>query len=96
LGFVALKECRYDDAKRFFMAGIQSAEEFGRVDELAKGQLGLASVYFETDTDLKTTLSLVNESIDSFQQQGMQFEIHKAKVLQEDILKAHPQILTSQ
>jgi hypothetical protein len=56
----------------------------------------LASVYFETGTDLKTTLSLVNESIDSFQQQGMQFEIHKAKVLQEDILKAHPQLLTSQ
>jgi hypothetical protein len=96
LGFVALKERRYDDAKRFFTAGIQSAEEFGRVDELAKGQLGLASVYFETGTDLKTTLSLVNESIDSFQQQGMQFEIHKAKVLQEDILKAHPQLLTSQ
>jgi tetratricopeptide (TPR) repeat protein len=96
LGFVALKERRYEDAKRFFTAGIQSAEEFGRVDELAKGQLGLASVYFETDTDLKTTLSLVNESIDSFQQQGMQFEIHKAKVLQEEILRAHPQILTSQ
>jgi tetratricopeptide (TPR) repeat protein len=96
LGFVALKERRFDDAKRFFTAGIQSAEEFGRVDELAKGQLGLSSVYFETGTDLKTALSLVNESIDSFQQQGMQFEIHKAKVLQEDILKAHPQILTSQ
>jgi tetratricopeptide (TPR) repeat protein len=96
LGFVALKEQRYEDAKRFFAAGIQSAEEFGRVDELAKGQLGLASVYFETGTDLKTTLSLVNESIDSFQQQGMQYEIHKAKVLQEEILKAHPQILTSQ
>jgi tetratricopeptide (TPR) repeat protein len=96
LGFVALKERRYDDAKRFFTAGIQSAEEFGRVDELAKGQLGLASVYFETGTDLKTTLSLVNDSIDSFQQQGMQFEIHKAKVLQEDILKAHPQLLASQ
>jgi tetratricopeptide (TPR) repeat protein len=96
LGFVALKERRYEDAKRFFMAGIQSAEEFGRVDELAKGQLGLASVYFETGTDLKITLSLVNESIDSFQQQGMQYEIHKAKVLQEEILKAHPQILTSQ
>jgi tetratricopeptide (TPR) repeat protein len=96
LGFVALRERRYDDAKRFFTAGIQSAEEFGRVDELAKGQLGLASVYFETGTDLKAALTLVNESIDSFQQQGMQFEIHKAKVLQEDILKAHPQILTSQ
>jgi tetratricopeptide (TPR) repeat protein len=96
LGFVALKERRYEDAKRFFTAGIQSAEEFGRVDELAKGQLGLASVYFETGTDPKITLSLVNESIDSFQQQGMQYEIHKAKVLQEEILKAHPQILTSQ
>ena len=96
LGFVALKEQRYEDAKRFFTAGIQSAEEFGRVDELAKGQLGLASVYFETGTDLKTTLTLVNESIDSFQQQGMQYEIHKAKVLQEEILKAHPQILTLQ
>jgi len=96
LGFVALKEQRYEDAKRFFTAGIQSAEEFGRVDELAKGQLGLASVFFETGTDMKTALVLVNESIDSFQQQGMQFEIHKAKVLQEEILKAHPRILTSQ
>ena len=37
LGFVALKEKRYEDAKRFFTEGIQSAEEFGRVDELAQG-----------------------------------------------------------
>jgi len=96
LGFVALNEKRYEDAKRFFAAGIQSAEEFGRVDELAKGQLGLASVYLETDTDLKTALTLVNESIESFQQQGMQYEIRKAKTVQEEILKAHPQILSSQ
>jgi tetratricopeptide (TPR) repeat protein len=96
LGFVALREKRYEDAKGFFIEGIQSAEEFGRVDELAKGQLGLASVYLETDTDPKTALILINESIESFQQQGMQYEIQKAKVLQEEILKTHPQILTSQ
>ena len=96
LGFVALKEKNYEEAKRFFMDGIQSAEEFGRVDELAKGNLGLASVYLETETDLKAALALINESIESFQQQGMQYEIQKAKVLQDDILKAHPQILTSQ
>jgi tetratricopeptide (TPR) repeat protein len=96
LGFVALKEKRYEDAKHLFMDGIQSAEEFGRVDELAKGHLGLASVYFETGTDLKTALILINESIESFQQQGMQYEIQKAKALQEEILKTDPQILTSQ
>jgi tetratricopeptide (TPR) repeat protein len=96
LGFVALKEKRYEEARGFFMEGIQSAEEFGRVDELAKGQLGLASVYLETDTDLKTALMLINESIESFQQQGMQYEIQKAKVLQDEILKTHPQILTTQ
>jgi tetratricopeptide (TPR) repeat protein len=96
LGFVALKEKNYEEAKRFFMEGIQSAEEFGRVDELAKGNLGLASVYLETGTDLKTALTLINESIESFQQQGMQYEIQKAKVLQEEVLKAQPQILTSQ
>jgi tetratricopeptide (TPR) repeat protein len=96
LGFVALKEKNYEEAKRFFMEGVQSAEEFGRVDELAKGNLGLASVYLETGSDLKTALALINESIESFQQQGMQYEIQKAKVLQEDILKADPQILTSQ
>lgn len=96
LGFVALKEHNYEEAKRYFMEGIQSAEEFGRVDELAKGNLGLASVYLETGSDLKAALSLINESIESFQQQGMQYEIQKAKVLQDEILKAHPQILTSQ
>ena len=96
LGFVALKEKNYEEAKRFFMEGIQSAEEFGRVDELAKGNLGLASVYLETGTDLKAALALINESIESFQQQGMQYEIQKAKVLQEEVLKAHPQILISQ
>jgi tetratricopeptide (TPR) repeat protein len=52
LGFVELKERNHEDARRFFKEGIQSAEEFGRVDELAKGQLGLASVHLETDTDL--------------------------------------------
>jgi tetratricopeptide (TPR) repeat protein len=96
LGFVAQKERRYEEAKQFFLQGIESAEEFGRVDELAKGQLGLASVFLETATDLKTALILVNESIESFQQQGMQYEIQKAKVLQDEILKTHPQILTSQ
>jgi tetratricopeptide (TPR) repeat protein len=96
LGFVALKEKRYEEARRFFLEGIQSAEEFGRVDELAKGNLGLASVYLETGTDLKTALTLINESIESFQQQGMQYELQKAKMLQDEILKMDPEILTSQ
>jgi tetratricopeptide (TPR) repeat protein len=95
LGFVALKEKRYEDAKRFFTEGIQSAEEFGRVDELARGQLGLASVHFESGADLKTALTLVNESIESFQQQGMQYEIQKSQALQEKILSAQSQIPTS-
>ncbi len=95
LGFVALQEKRFDDAKQLFMEGIQSAEEFGRVDELAKGQLGLASVYIETDTDLKTSLILITESIEGFQQLGMQYEIQKSLLLRDKILKAHPQILTS-
>ena len=92
LGFVALKEKRYEDAKLLFTEGIQSAEEFGRVDELARGQLGLASVYLETDTDLKTALVLVNESIESFQQQGMQYEIQISQTLQEKILQAPSEI----
>jgi len=95
LGFVALKEKRYEDARRFFSEGIQSAEEFGRVDELARGQLGLASVHLETGTDLKTALTLVNESIESFQQQGMQYEIQKSQTLQERILSAQSQTTIS-
>ena len=93
LGFVALKEKKYEDAKRLFMEGIQSAGEFGRSDELAKGQLGLASVYLETATDLKTALTLVNEAIDSFQQHGMQYEIQKSRALYDEILKAQSQII---
>ncbi len=96
LGFVALKEKRYEDAKRFFMEGVQSAEEFGRVDELAKGQLGLASVHLETGTDLRTALTLVDESIESFQQQGMQYQIQKGQALRDDILKAQSQTTTPQ
>lgn len=88
LGFIALKEKRYEEAHCFFSDGIRSAEEFGRVDELAKGQLGLASVHLETKTDLQTALVLVNESIDSFQQQGMQYQIQKGLALRDDILKA--------
>jgi tetratricopeptide (TPR) repeat protein len=94
LGFVALKEKRYEDAKRFFKEGIQSAEEFGRVDELAKGQLGLASVHLETAADLNSALMLVNESIESFQQQGMQYEIQKSRALHDEILKAQSQTIT--
>lgn len=90
LGFVALKEKRYDEAKRLFAEGIQSAEEFGRVDELARGQFGLASVCLETGTDLGTAMILINESIESFQQQGMQYEVQKCQVLQEKILEVHP------
>ncbi len=96
LGFVALVEKRFEDAKHFFTEGIQSAEEFGRVDELAKGQLGLASVYFETGVDLTATLKLINEAIESFQHQGMQYEIQKGQKLQEKILNAQAQITTSQ
>jgi tetratricopeptide (TPR) repeat protein len=88
LGFVALKEKNYDEARRFFTEGIQSAEEFGRVDELAKGQFGLASACFESGIGLKTALTLVNESLESFQQQGMQYEVQKSRVLLENILKA--------
>ncbi|NWG05114.1 MAG: tetratricopeptide repeat protein [Chloroflexi bacterium] len=95
LGFVALKERRYEDARNYFLEGIQSAEEFGRVDEIAKGQVGLASVYLETNTDLKTSLILVIEAIESFQQLGMQYEIQKSQALRERILNTNPQILTS-
>jgi tetratricopeptide (TPR) repeat protein len=94
LGFVALREKRYEEAQCLFSDGIRSAEEFGRVDELAKGQLGLASVYLETNTDLKTALILVNESIDSFQQQGMQYQIQKGLALRDEILKAGSQMPT--
>jgi tetratricopeptide (TPR) repeat protein len=96
LGFVALKEERFDDARQFFTEGIQSAEEFGRVDELARGQLGLASVHLETSTDLQTALGLVNESIESFQQQGMQYEIQKGQTLLEKILDAQSRLATPQ
>ena len=94
LGFVALKEKRYEDSKQFFVDGIQSAKEFGRVDELARGQFGLASVHFEIGEDLKTALVLINESIESFQQQGMQYEIQKGQTLQEKILNALSQTIT--
>src|SRR6266508_668815 len=95
LGYVALREKRYEDAKQLFMESIQSAEEFGRVEELAKGQLGLASVYLETNTDLKTSLILVIEAVETFHQLGMQYEIQKRQALRERIMKAQPQILTS-
>jgi tetratricopeptide (TPR) repeat protein len=94
LGFVALKEKRYEEAHCFFSDGIRSAEEFGRVDELAKGQLGLASVYLENGSDLKTALILVNESIEGFQQQGMQYQIQKGLTLRDEILKAESEIPT--
>lgn len=95
LGFVALREKRYEDAKRLFMEGIQSAEEFGRLDELARGQIGLASVYLETGVDLKTSLMMITDSIESFQRLGMQYEIQKSQALRDQILKAQPQILTA-
>ncbi len=94
LGFVALRDKKYEEAKRFFMEGIQSAEEFGRVDELAKGQFGLASVYLEMNKDLKTALSLANESLENFQRQGMQYETRRSITLQEAILKAQTQTET--
>ncbi len=95
LGFVALREKKYEEAERLFTDAIQSAEEFGRAEELAKGHLGLASVYFETGADPRTSLIKITESIESFQQLGMQHEIQKAQALRERILTAHPQILTS-
>jgi hypothetical protein len=64
------------------------------VDELARGQLGLASVHLESGADLKTALILVNESIESFQQQGMQYDIQKSQTLQEKILNALSQTIS--
>ena len=88
LGFVALKQKKYLEAQNFFIQALQSAKEFGRVDELARGQIGLASVYLETNTDMETASALVHESIDGFQQQGMQYEVQKGQALQEKILEA--------
>ncbi|HEX2997166.1 MAG TPA: hypothetical protein VHP14_20255 [Anaerolineales bacterium] len=65
------------------------------MDELAKGQLGLASVYLKTHADLNTALILINESIESFQQQGMQYQIQKGLALREEILKATSQTPTT-
>ncbi|MCI0551971.1 MAG: hypothetical protein L0287_13545, partial [Anaerolineae bacterium] len=87
-----LKEKRFEDAERHFSEGIRSAEEFGRVDELARGQLGLASVQFETNTNPKAALTLVIESMDGFQRQGMQHEIRLAQELLQRLLKAYPQM----
>jgi len=64
------------------------------VDELARGQLGLASVCLETGVGIKTALTLVNEAIDGFQQQGMQYEIQKSRVIHAEILKAQSQPIT--
>lgn len=88
LGFVALREKRFEDAQQYFRDGIKSAQEFGRVDELARGQLGLASVFLETDIDLAAALILINESTESFQQQGMQYEVQRSQVIREKILRA--------
>jgi tetratricopeptide (TPR) repeat protein len=86
LGFVELKERNYEEAKRYFLEGIRSAEEFGRVDELARGQFGLASVHFELDDDLDTALILISESLEGFQRQGMQHETRQSQELHEKIL----------
>lgn len=94
LGFVALQEKNYEEAKRLFAEGIQSAEEFGRVDELAKGQLGLASVHLETNGDLQTALILVNEALEGFLRQGMQYEVQKSQALQGEILQAQSRLAT--
>lgn len=94
LGFVALQEKNYEEAKRLFAEGIQSAEEFGRVDELAKGQLGLASVHLETNGDLQTALILVNEALEGFLRQGMQYEAQKSQALQGEILQAQSRLVT--
>mgnify|MGYP000055867038 CR=1 FL=1 len=95
LGFVALNEKKYQEAQTYFMDSIQSAEESGRIEELAKGQLGLASVYLETGTDLKTGLILVIEANVTFHQLGMQYELQKSQLLRERIMKSNPQVLTS-
>lgn len=92
LGFVALREKRFEDAERYFKEGIQSANEFGRVEELARGQFGLASVQFETNSDPKTAVTLAAESMEGFQRQGMQHEIRLGEELLQKILKAHPQM----
>jgi tetratricopeptide (TPR) repeat protein len=96
LGFVALQEKRYEEARRYFAEGIQSAEEFGRVDELAKGQMGLASVYLEMKTDLAAALIMINEALEGFLRQGMQYEVKKSQALQEQILQARTDMATSQ
>jgi tetratricopeptide (TPR) repeat protein len=95
LGYVALKEKKFQDAQNYFMESIQSAEEFGRVEELAKGQIGLASVYVETNQDLKTGLILVIEATETFHQLGMQYELRISQLLRERIMQANPQVLSS-
>ncbi|GAB4455060.1 MAG: hypothetical protein Kow0070_02670 [Anaerolineales bacterium] len=87
LGFVALKQKKYAEAENYFREGIRSAEEFGRVDELARGQFGLASVYLEMNANLDNALMFISDALDSFQRQGMQHEIRQSQELHERILE---------
>ncbi len=87
LGFVALKQKKYAEAENYFREGIRSAEEFGRVDELARGQFGLASVYLEMNAELDNALMFVSDALDGFQRQGMQHEIRQSQELHERILE---------
>ncbi|MCC6500289.1 MAG: tetratricopeptide repeat protein [Anaerolineales bacterium] len=96
LGFVALREKQFEDAERYFKEGVQSANEFGRVEELARAQLGLASIYLDTNTEPKAALMLVTEALEGFQRQGMQHEIRLGQELLQKILKAHPQLAVYQ
>ncbi len=79
LGKIALQQKNLQAAQGYFTDSVQAAEQYGRLDELARGKLGLASVLLDSNGDLRTGVVLVNEALEIFNKQGMQHEISQAQ-----------------
>jgi len=87
LGFVALKEGKTEEATCYFNRSIQAAEQYGRLDELARGKLGLATLLLEARMDAGKGISLTREAIEVFNKQGMQHEVSWAQGILDDLTK---------
>lgn len=79
LGFVALREDEPEEARRCFSESIQAAEQVGRIEEAARGKLGMAMVMLSSNAAPEAGTALANEALEVFTRQGMQHEIAWAK-----------------
>jgi len=80
LGLTTLRQGKLDEAEKYFNSSSKAANDFGRAEELARSQYGLAEISYRKGDKVNAIL-LAKEAVSVFQKLGMSYETKSVKEL---------------